>query len=339
MDDEPRRTAVVALKKSLHQIAVWDVDELAERKDLGAISFESGKALFQQSIDLAKEAAPLPWELLPVVTVNEVQQSTDAIAAGFNQISEFTLVGQANPEQQRDNLLTQAQTQYDQFLTAMKPNLPYLTLKSAQIQDLIVESADLLNTTKQTVSKTLEEIEQKRTTIDSIVRAAQDAAAKIGVAQFATKFEEIANAHDKSSRAWLGGTVFLGLATIGLAAYFLSEAFAPTESSKDPATIHQIVTKLVVISLLYIAAVWSSRNYRSHRHLAVVNRHRQNALATFETFVKAVGEEDQQTKNAVLLEATRCIFSPTVTGYISADTDTSGNRIIEILKTVGAPGE
>jgi len=64
-----------------------------------------------------------------------------------------------------------------------------------------------------------------------------------------------------------------------------------------------------------------------------LNKHRQNALNTFETFSKAAGT-DTQTKNAVLLEATHAIFSNQQTGYLNQDGESdSPNRIIEIIKS------
>jgi hypothetical protein len=78
----------------------------------------------------------------------------------------------------------------------------------------------------------------------------------------------------------------------------------------------------------------AAKNYRTHRHLVVVNQHRQSALRTFEAFIKAASGDDQ-TKNAVLLEATRCIFAPANTGYLGGEEENPSNRIIEIFKTVG----
>lgn len=182
-------------------------------------------------------------------------------------------------------------------------------------------------------------MQKKMVEMDSIVKAAQDAAAKVGVAHFATKFEEIAKEHDTQAGNWLKATALLGVATAAVAILFLW-LLPPLSDIKDAATIQRIITKVVVISVFYFAALWSSRNYRAHRHLAVVNNHRQNALSTFQTFVKAAGD-DQQIKNAVLLEATRCIFSPAVTGYLGADEEVNPtNRMVEILNTVsGAAGQ
>jgi len=80
------------------------------------------------------------------------------------------------------------------------------------------------------------------------------------------------------------------------------------------------------------ATFWAGKTYRAHRHNAVVNRHRQNALTTFQTFAQAASEE--QTKNAVLLQATQCIFSPQQTGYIQSDNDTPGiPQVLEIVRS------
>lgn len=254
------------------------------------------------------------------------------MSAGLQEVADFTLVGQQNPEGKRDTILSQAQTFHDQAFTALTPHLAYLSLKSAQVQETMRRSAELLEDTEKKVSTALGEIETKKTEIDGVVRAAKDAAAKIGVAQFATQFEELSKEHAEASKVWLIATASLGLLTVVVAivsVYLL----LPTGTLNDPGSIQKIITKLVIISIFYFAALWASRNYRSHRHLSVVNKHRQSALATFETFVKAAG--DDQTKNAVLLEATHCIFSPAVSGYLGADEEGPANRVIEILKTAG----
>lgn len=90
---------------------------------------------------------------------------------------------------------------------------------------------------------------------------------------------------------------------------------------------------IILIGLLYFT-ITASKNYNAHRHNAILNKHRQNALQTFESFVKAAGD-DQQTKNAVLLQATATIFSNQNTGYLAAGPEPEGaSKIIEIIKGV-----
>jgi len=66
-----------------------------------------------------------------------------------------------------------------------------------------------------------------------------------------------------------------------------------------------------------------------------VNQHRQNALSTFETFVKAAA--DDQTKGAVLLQATQAIFTPQVTGFIAQESDSGGPaQVLEIFRSASS---
>lgn len=334
--DPVKQQAVDALKAQLDQIAAYDPTALAAGKDLGAINFQNGEGLFAQTIELAKEFRSLPLDILPIATLQQLQSPVQQVAAGLKEVAAFTLVGQANPESRRNTLLQQAQTYHDQAFTAMTPHLAYLSLKSAQVQETMRRSAELLSETRQKVNAGLQELEQKKTELDGIVRAARDAAAKIGVAQFATKFEEISNDHATASKNWLWATGALSILTIAVALGFLF-FLPPLGEMKDAATIQRIITKLVVISIFYVAALWAARNYSAHRHLSVLNKHRQSALSTFETFVRATN--DDQTKNAVLLEATHCIFSPAATGYLGTDEVNQSSRIIEILKTVGTSGK
>lgn len=336
--DDAKRNILIGLQGELDEVAGYDAVALAQREDLGAINFEEGKEVFQQAIDLANEARSLPLELLPQQTLQQLRGPTQKIRNTLKQISEFTLVGQDNPEDQRNQLQNKARTHHDAFLVALMPQLPYLTLKSAQVQEVITQSRELLKKTQEKTRDILEDLGKRRGEAESIVRAAQDAGGKTGVAHFARRFEQTAEGHKKAATRWLVAAAIFALATAGVAIGFLTWLPAAGELSQ-PDTIQRIVTKLVVISLVYFAAIWSSRNYRSHRHLHVVDSHRQNALTTFETFVKAAGDEDKETKNAVLLEATRCIFSPSVTSYLGGDQEAPSSNIVEVLtKTVGGVG-
>lgn len=350
--DEARQTALEDLKKHLGAIAAFDAVQLAEGSDLGAINFEAGRELFSNAIKLARETDALPLDLLPLPHLASLVQPAAQLSAALEDVSNFTLVGQAGPEQQRDTLLAKANKSNDAFFTTLFPCLSFLELRQTDIQHIVTRSAALLKTSGETLDSAETYATEKKEEIDSLVKSAKDAVAKVGVAQFATNFEEIADNHANSATRWLRATAGLAAATIAVAflLVFVLPATAETATdASDTATttgkiialavsdanaLQRILTKLVVISLFYFAVVWSARNYRAHRHLYVVNNHRQNALMTFETFVKAADAGD--IRNAVLLESTRCIFSPSVTGYLGKDEQQPSGRIIEILKTASA---
>src|SRR5882724_4341617 len=101
-------------------------------------------------------------------------------------------------------------------------------------------------------------------------------------------------------------TLLFGIASL-LFIFFKTPDYTPAQS------VQLVIAKIIIFSVLLSATLWAGRIYRATRHNQVVNKHRQNALSTFETFTKAAS--DDATKSAVLLQATNCIFSPQQSGY------------------------
>ena len=80
-----------------------------------------------------------------------------------------------------------------------------------------------------------------------------------------------------------------------------------------------IAIKILICGVLISATLWAGEIYRAHRHNYLVNKHRADALTTFETFVR--GTSEPQTKDAVLIQATQCIISSQPSGYIAQEND------------------
>jgi hypothetical protein len=133
---------------------------------------------------------------------------------------------------------------------------------------------------------------------------------------------------------WMISAAALAAGTIGYATYsFGYQLHEAAQSAPTAKLVTLAVARVIVISILSTAILFCVRNYSAARHNFVINRHRQNALSTFETFVKA--SRDDQTKDAVLLQATRSIFTPQVSGYLKTETEApSPNQIIEIMRNL-----
>ncbi len=73
----------------------------------------------------------------------------------------------------------------------------------------------------------------------------------------------------------------------------------------------------------------------SHKHNEIVNRHRQNALATFTTLADATS--DAASSDIVLSHAASCIFSPQETGYAKQDS-VSSDKVpgLQIIPRIGS---
>ena len=99
--------------------------------------------------------------------------------------------------------------------------------------------------------------------------------------------------------------------------------------------LQSIFTKGFVLSPIYVWLNRSIKNYTAQKHLEVINTHRQNALETFERFVEAA-EGNRETRDAVLLAATKAIFDANQSGYLSTKTSGTDNTspVQQIIREV-----
>ncbi len=318
------------IKNKLHQFLTISIDDLTRETQLGQqLSFKKGEQLFIKLIDLFKKVNSVELYEIPYNMLYGFYGQLDHAVSIFDQIKNFNPATN-NPVGQRDSLINQLETQYDSYYSTAIPilttgllNTNDLSLERAKLNDAIVELEKEKVKTKKESEKYLDEIKD-------VLNKARQAAVEVGVAQHNMIFKAEADEHKKLSESWLKWTisVLVAITLVGIGLLFVTPS--------DEAThflIHFTITKVVILTVMFYALAICTRNYKAHKHNSILNKHRQNALNTFETFSKAAGT-DLQTKNAVLLEATHTIFSNQKTGYLNADGDSdSPNKIVEIIKS------
>jgi len=92
------------------------------------------------------------------------------------------------------------------------------------------------------------------------------------------------------------------------------------------------ISKVLIFSVIAYMLFLSARNFLNHKHNAIVNKHRQNALMTHRALVEAAVESG--VREAIMIQAASCIFSPQSTGYAQSSGDGDGaapKSIVEIL--------
>ncbi|MCY3546897.1 MAG: hypothetical protein OXH49_08435 [Gemmatimonadetes bacterium] len=174
------------------------------------------------------------------------------------------------------------------------------------------------------IARMMEEFGSKDAKIGSILKEAQstlsvlqDQANRVSAATHAGHFREAAERYEKAKKRWLKafcGTA--GAAIAGALIWVLATGPAPPYFE---GMVEAMAGRLFVFGVLGYLVVWTARGYRAAAHNQIVNEHRRDALGTFETFVK--GTSDDRTKNAVLLQATHCIFSHRPSGFGQQETD------------------
>jgi hypothetical protein len=189
--------------------------------------------------------------------------------------------------------------------------------------------------------ETLRGIAQAKSDADAILESLRTVASEVGITKYATIFGNEAGKQGRQSWWWAtGALIFGGVAAICTLFFFEPHIRSLVDAEKPLSNgiiVSLAVSRAILISLLYLAVVWCIRNFSAARHNAVVNRHRQNALSTFEAFVKAA-EGDPQTKNAVLLQATQSIFAPQASGYLKGENDgPAASPVIEIVRGLSSP--
>ena len=208
--------------------------------------------------------------------------------------------------------------------------LPFI-LKAKISQSISQESVQA----KQAIKKELREAEQANEQVQKILKIIQETSGKTGVAISSTTFSTEATNHKKWARNWLIAIVVsLMLALWATPALFLgwkpfSNLAIDNFSSRNNAEIaHLSIFKIFFISLLYFIVYQCLRNYKAHRHLTVLNTHRQNALDVYPVMISAA---EGDTKQVILREAASSIFNTGSTGYLDIDKTPPPMNLNEIV--------
>ena len=150
-------------------------------------------------------------------------------------------------------------------------------------------------------------------------RTMREEVTQLGVSLHAAFFKREADRHVKSSIGWgFGALAFAALLVVY--AFFgdrwISIQFPERAEWTPEATYvfaRAAITRILGFAVFGYGLFFCAKNYTAHRHNAVVNRHRQNALSTYRALVK--GNKDPGSADIVLTQAARFIYAPQDSGY------------------------
>lgn len=321
------------LASALAQLAEIKPEDLVREEVLGRdLSFSEGVPYFKRILRLFQDLAESNLDTVPSPQLGNLTQLARQAIEQFQQIKDFSLQKYpSNPAAQRDSLINTAMNSYDNYFNHISPVIAYSVRKGTDFQRLedkarqTVESLKRLVGDQEVARKTM--LAEVEGTLEKVRRAAQE----VGVAQHAIHFKQEAEEHRKASFRWLAACCILAVLTIVFGTLSFAYYVNYIETLTAAKSIELAVLKIVIFVVLFTALLWSARNYRAHRHNFVINKHRQNALSTFETFAKAA--TDDQTKAAVLLQATKSIFSLQPSGYVTQEAESVGYpQVLEIIR-------
>ena len=320
------------IEEKYQKLSEYKVDDLVRENDLGsALSFKEAEPIIIKTLELFNNAKSVPFDDVPYKLLNNFHAQLQNAIQRFEEFKSFK-ANQNNPVNQRNSLIQQLENQFDGYY---QHTLPVLTVGLLKGNDLSVQQAKIEQLTEELEKKTQETEEKGQEYLEQLketLKSAEEAAAKVGVSRHSQIFQQESKLHEEESIKWLRWTVGVLVAIVVVASVFIF--LFPENDPTNAEIIQYSITKIVVLSALFFGLSVCNRNYKAHKHNATLNKHRQNALSTFETFAKAAGT-DSQIKNAVLIEATHTIFSNQQTGYLNSEKDNeSSNKIVEIIKNV-----
>ncbi len=303
------------------------IDELVSNPNWGTINFEEARPELEKFFSILNHLKLLPVDLLPDQAINTIIEQCKPVFSIVESIKKFA-IEQANPLEQRNSLVSQLKPTVDSFYTHTHLWIPFLAYQKGDIQKNIQE----LNRTVKESSKLLEnakgDVRKKQGEIDQIIVAAREASATVGVGHFTADFLAEADSQGTNAITWLKATALMAGLTLVAAAG--SMFYHP--SLETTQLIQLTSSKLIMLGLLFTATVWCGKLYKAAKHLEAVNKHRSNALKTFQAFTNAAN--DTSMKDAVLMETTKSIFALMPSGYLDGEGghSDSGVKVVEVVK-------
>lgn len=304
-------------------------DELGEK-----LSFDAAMPVIERVVTFYRKLLDCNLSELPVVTMNQISATGKATIDILGCIGSFDPEKSQTPFPERAQLIDQIRDRWEADFPVVSPVLAYATKSSADFQRLEREARGTISELSESKRKFTELTDGILGEMNSALLQVQDAAKKAGVAQHATHFGEEALLAQRIALGWLISAMLFGLATAIYVVWHVEPVLA--KLPPDPSVIQLVqasIPRLLIIFVLTFGMIWSAKNFTSSAHNYVVNRHRRNALASFQTFVE--GASKPEVKDAVLIQATHAIFTPQDSGYANGEVPNPTSQVVEVFRGAG----
>ena len=319
-------------RESLERLQQFDVNELIREDDLGkSLNFSDATAPAQQLIDLYSRLSIKALDDFPDQPLTVIRDHSNAHYKLFSQILDFS-PEQQNPHGVRTSFVDQVKAAYPTAFQQLHPYISYSLHRSADFQRLDTEARGVLQGIEDKASKFSKAMEKHESDASRVLEEIRNVAAEEGVTQQAAHFRSEAEEHETSAENWRKKTINLSwlLGGFAIVSLFLHKIpiLIPTNAYE---TVQLGISKVLIFAVIAYMLFLSARNFLNHKHNAILNKHRQNALMTHKALIEASG--DSGVREAVMLQAASCIFSPQSTGYTNdaGNDNNSPKSMVEIL--------
>lgn len=316
--------------ESLARMQEFDTSQLPNTERLGSVlNFAGAVSPADRLVALYQRISPTILPDLPQSQLTTLWQQANS---DFNILKQVLDFEPGKPVNERDALITQLENAYQQAFNKLEPFISFSASKATDFQSLEREARAMIQSVQDQGAKLAEELDAKGNQAEKILDDIRKAAAEQGVSQQAVYFKTAESEHSTEATKWLKSTVCLGIA---MGAYAIASLFLHNIPGLEPTntytSIQLAVSKALIFAVISYMLYLSSKNFLVHKHNAVINRHRQNALMTYTAILNAAKELDQ--KEIILNHAAACIFTPQSTGYSKSGGSEapSAKSVVELL--------
>lgn len=331
-------TTETATLESLERVRNFDATTLEQASRLGETYMFSD--VVEPANKLISLFQKIPEEALKELPENQLKVIFDQannIYNLFDQVLTFD-AGMTDAVQKRDSLSGQISGQYQKVFTQLHPLISYSMARTVDFNSLSEQGRVTIQGIKDETNKLLSLLEEQKAQAESILDEVRDKAGELGVTNQAEYFASEARSHKGAADKWKVATWWVGgaVGVYAASSFFLHKVpfLAP---SSLPESIQFTASKLLLFFVLTYILFLCARNFLSHRHNEIVNKHRQNALMTYRSLVEA--GFSPEARDVVLNHAASSIYRLHDTGYIrNTSRDGSSNTsIVELLPRATLP--
>lgn len=310
-------------KYNLTSLIETPLEKFTRTNELGTeIDFSSLSSEIQYLQRISKRALQIDYSLINDQKIEQFNNVCDQVLAILSQISKFKVTdpnNQNDPILRRNKLIEACKNNINTFSEII---LPYLSIINDDIKSELYSQ-------KIEAEKIIATLIEQNKTANSLLEAQSKVVSNTGVQIHSNIFDEQSKIYQKNANIWLGFAIVILIGIFIFGIYLLQGPIPENQIS----IIYFSVARIIILTSLFYALNICNKNVKSFRHNSILNKHRHNALMSFQTFTTS--SEDEMTKNSILLEATRTIYGIQSTGFGDSDTESENPiKVIEILKNI-----
>lgn len=313
-------------QNSIQRMQDFDTSLLPRTSELGQeLSFADSVAPAEKLKNVYMRISLLALEDYPDDELVAMKNHADGDYNHFKAILDFSIEGVDKPGELKKQYIQNIINRYPPTFKKFQDIISYSACRTTDFKVIEHEARGVFQQIEDKSKTITDDLANSKEQAEEILEEIRTVASEQGVSQQAVYFKTESKNHEAEATTWFKYTLIVAgvLIAVAIAFVFLSKWswFAPKDKYE---TIQLLGSKVFIFATLSYLLYQCGKNFLSHKHNAVLNKHRQNALMTFKAMSDAGRTEE--CKEIILAQASYCMFSPQDTGYIKVVPGDQGMR-------------